>query len=370
MYNFVLQQKDPESNARCGIIHTSHGSVKTPAFMPVGTQATVKSLTPQDLEEIGIQIIIVNAYHLYLRPGHEIVRKMRHIHGFMGWQKPVATDSGGFQVLSISNKRKVMENGISFQSHIDGSKHFLTPSKAIEIQECLGSDIMMCLDECPPFNSTRDHLKKTVERTTKWAGSCKESRKDYSNALFGIIQGGIYKDMREKSACELMEIGFDGYSIGGLGVGENSEETYETTAQCLSLLPEQKVRYLMGIGRPTDIIEAVLQGVDLFDCVIPTRNARNGSIFTNSGKIVIKNAKYLDDDGPLDSECECYTCLNFTRSYLRHLFMAQEILAYRLLTLHNLSYYASLMNRIREAIVDKNLDKLRKKILNVEEINS
>lgn len=366
MYSFELKQKDQKSNARCGIIITSHGSVETPAFMPVGTQATVKSLTPAELEEIGIQIIIVNAYHMYLRPGHYLVKKMGGLQEFMGWHKPVATDSGGFQVLSLSKKRKILEEGISFQSHLDGTEHLLTPSKAIEIQVSLGSDIMMCLDECPPSDSPKDYIKGAVSLTTKWARECKDANTGYGNALFGVVQGGVYEDLREKSAADLMNIGFDGYSIGGLGIGENPEETYETTEYCVGLLPEENVRYLMGIGRPVDIIEAVMQGVDLFDCVIPTRNARNGTVFTNKGKIVIKNAQYSDDNSPLDVECGCYTCLNFSRSYLRHLLMAGELLAYRLLTLHNLNYYASLMRKIRESIVNNSLYELKKDIKETE----
>jgi len=367
MYSFEIRQNDLKSNARCGVINTSHGQVETPAFMPVGTQATVKALTPGDLDELGFQIIIVNAYHMYLRPGHDLVNRMGGLQKFMGWHKPVATDSGGFQVLSLSKKRKILENGISFQSHLDGSEHLLTPSKAIEIQESLGSDIMMCLDECPPSDSPKEYIKSAVALTTKWARECKEVRNGHSgNALFGIVQGGIYRDLRKKSASELIDIGFNGYSIGGLGIGENPEETYETTAYCTELLPEENVRYLMGIGRPIDIVESVLRGVDLFDCVIPTRNARNGTVFTNKGKIVIKNAQYSDDNSPLDSECDCYTCLNFTRSYLRHLLMAGELLAYRLLTLHNLNYYASLMRKIRESILTNSLDKLKKDIKNME----
>lgn len=367
MYSFSLEQKDQSSKARCGVIKTRHGSVKTPAFMPVGTQAAVKSLSPSDLCALDVQMIIINAYHLYLRPGHEVIKAAGGVHKFMNWQRPVATDSGGFQVLSLSRKRKILEEGISFQSHLDGSTHLLTPSGSIEIQQSLGSDIMMCLDECPPSDSTKDRLKKAVENTTIWARRCKEAQKDNGSALFGIIQGGTDMDMRKRSACELMEIGFDGYSIGGLGIGERAEETYETTLGCTSLLPEEKIRYLMGIGKPTDIVEAVTRGVDLFDCVIPTRNARNGSIFTNKGKIVIKNARYLDDNSPLDNKCECYTCLNFTKSYLRHLFMAGELLAFRLLTLHNLSYYISLMKRIRKSISDGSLGKLKKELLSIEE---
>ena len=362
MFAFQLKEKDNNTKARCGQISTAHGTVETPAFMPVGTQATVKTMTPADLDGMGFQMIIVNAYHLYLRPGHETVKKLGGLQKFMGWNKPVATDSGGFQVLSLAKTRKILEHGISFQSHLDGSSHLLTPKKAVEIQEYLNSDIMMCLDECPPVEAPKEYIEKAVDLTTKWAKECKESQTDNKKALFGIVQGGIFEDLRQKSMDGLIELDFDGYSIGGLGIGEESEETYKTTEFCLSTLPENKVRYLMGIGKPLDIIEAVAKGVDLFDCVIPTRNARNGNVFTNNGKIVIKNAQYSDDNSPLDESCGCYTCQNFSRAYLRHIFLAGELLSHRLLTLHNLYFYAILMERIRESIVLGEFEKLKHEI--------
>lgn len=360
MFGFKLKEKDRNTKARCGLITTAHGNVETPAFMPVGTQATVKTMTPGDLEEMGFQMMIVNAYHLYLRPGHQLVKEMGGLQKFMGWNKPVTTDSGGFQVLSLAKTRKILEHGISFQSHLDGSSHLLTPQKAIEIQEYLNSDIMMCLDECPPVDAPKEYIDKAVELTTKWAKECRHSKTDETKALFGIVQGGVHEDLRQKSMDQLMELNFEGYSIGGLGIGEDSEETYQTTEFCLNTLPENKVRYLMGIGMPTDIVEAVSKGVDLFDCVIPTRNARNGNVFTNNGKIVIKNAQYSNDKSQLDEKCGCYTCTNFSRAYLRHLFLAGELLSHRLLTLHNLYFYASLMKRIRESIVQGKFEELRR----------
>ena len=359
MFAFELKEKDNNTKARCGLITTAHGSVDTPAFMPVGTQATVKTMTPADLEGMGFQMMIVNAYHLYLRPGHKLVKELGGLQKFMGWNKSVATDSGGFQVLSLAKTRKILEHGISFQSHLDGSSHLLTPQKVVEIQEYLNSDIMMCLDECPPVEAPKEYIEKAVDLTTKWAKECKISKTDNKKALFGIVQGGIYEDLRQKSMDGLMELDFEGYSIGGLGIGEESEETYKTTEFCLNSLPENKVRYLMGIGKPADIVEAVAKGVDLFDCVIPTRNARNGNVFTNNGKIVIKNAQYSNDNLPLDEKCGCYTCKNFSRAYLRHIFLAGEFLSHRLLTFHNLYFYAVLMKRIRESIVQGKFEELK-----------
>lgn len=363
MYRFEILKSDHSTNARRGRIHTAHGVVDTPAFMPVGTQASVKSMTPSDLDELGYQMIIVNAYHVYLRPGHKVVQKFGGLQNYMGWHKPVATDSGGFQVLSLAKKRKVTNDGIFFQSHIDGSEHLLTPEKSIEIQQDLNADIMMCLDECPPHDSPYEYLTSSVDLTTKWARFCKEARRNGDQALFGIVQGSIYSDLREKSAHELMEIGFEGYSIGGLGIGEETDNTFQVTELCNKILPADKVRYLMGLGKPEDIVKAVSLGVDLFDCVIPTRNARNGTVFTNKGKIVIKNAQYLEDQSPIDESCECYTCRNFSRSYLRHLFIAGEILSLRLFTLHNLYYYASLMSNIRNSIVNEEFSELKNKYL-------
>ena len=350
MFKFEILKKESGSGARLGSIHTPHGIVDTPAFMPVATQATVKSLSPEEVESLGFQMIIANAYHMYLRPGHEVIKKLGGLHGFMSWNHPITTDSGGFQALSLSKTRKIKEEGIVFQSHLDGSRHLLTPEKCVEIQESLGVDIMMCLDECPPYPSTEKYMKKSIELTTKWAKLCNNARKRPESALFGIVQGGIYPEMRRLSAEGLTEIGFDGYALGGLGIGEDPEATYDITESTLPHLPAESPRYLMGIGRPEDIVTAVYTGVDLFDCVIPTRNARNGTLFTSHGKLVIKNARYAEDGRPVDERCECYTCRNFSRAYLRHLYMARETLVLRLLTIHNLNYYGQLMKEIRESI--------------------
>ncbi|MGQ0793912.1 MAG: tRNA guanosine(34) transglycosylase Tgt [Deltaproteobacteria bacterium] len=350
MLKFEIKSIDRETGARAGAIHTAYGAVATPVFMPVATQASVKAMTPEEIRSLGFEMIISNAYHLYLRPGHEVVRKFGGLRGFMRCDASFATDSGGFQVLSLAKVRKIKEDGILFRSHLDGGEHFLTPAKSVEIQEALGSDIMMCLDECPPYPSTYEYMEKSVELTTRWAALSKRARRDESKALFGIVQGGVYPELRRKSADELKEIGFDGYSIGGLGIEEPKEKLYEIARVTASYLPQNKPRYLMGIGMPEDIVEAVSAGIDVFDCVLPTRNARNGSIFTNRGKMVIKNAKYAQDERPLDEDCDCYTCRTFSRAYLRHLFQAAEILASRLLTFHNLHYYGSLMKKIREAI--------------------
>ncbi len=368
MYKFEIIQKDKESSARFGKINTAHGTVETPAFMPVATQATVKGLTPSDLNELGFQMVISNAYHLYLRPGTETIRKLGGLQQYMAWNKPVATDSGGFQVFSLSKKRKIKDDGVIFQSHLDGSEHFLSPEKSIQIQTDLNSDIMMCLDECPPHDSSYDYAEKSVALTTKWAKLCKEAKASKNNALFGIIQGGAFSDLRKRSAEELIELDFDGYSIGGLGIGEKSELTYELASVCVGEIPVGKVRYMMGIGKPIDILESVKRGVDLFDCVIPTRNARNGTLFTSRGKVVIKNAQYANDENPLDDSCECYCCRNFSRAYIRHIFMAGEILALRLLTLHNLNYYSKLMKRIRTSINAEDFNAFYLEMIGSEEI--
>lgn len=331
-------------------MHTAHGTVDTPAFMPVATQATVKTLSPREIEDAGFRMLIVNAYHMYLRPGHERVKKLGGLHKFMGWDHPLTTDSGGYQVLSLAKTRKIKDDGIVFQSHLDGSRHMLTPEKCIDIQESLGVDIMMCLDECPPYPSDERYMKDSVSLTTRWAAMCKEAMDSGESALFGIVQGGIYPELRHESASGLIDIGFDGYALGGLGIGEDPQMTYDITASTVEVLPVDKPRYLMGIGRPEDIAVAVSMGVDLFDCVIPTRNARNGTLFTSRGKLVIKNARHAEDERPVDEDCNCYTCRTFSRAYLRHLYMAKEILALRLLTLHNLTYYGRLMSDIRESI--------------------
>ena len=347
---FKLLTEDPRCGARLGLIKTPHGHIRTPAFMPVGTQGTVKALLPEQVRGIGADIILANTYHLYLRPGHQLIAALGGLHQFMNWQGPILTDSGGFQIYSLAALGRITEEGASFQSHIDGSRHFLTPEKVVEIQEALGSDIMMSLDECAAYPAARGKIQKALVRTSAWAKRCQKSRKNPEQALFGIIQGGFYPDLRKQGVEEMTAIGFDGYAIGGLSVGEPKELMLETLAQTAPLLPKEHPRYLMGVGTPEDIVEAVYQGIDMFDCVMPTRSARNGLLFTNDGKVVIRNARYREDSSPIDSACDCYTCQNYSRAYLRHLFVAGEILAMTLNTIHNLRHYMRLMERIRESI--------------------
>jgi queuine tRNA-ribosyltransferase len=342
--------KEGEEGGRLGRISTPHGSFPTPAFMPVGSQGSVKALAPTDLQEVGTEIILCNAYHLYLRPGTEVVREVGGLHRFMGWGGPILTDSGGFQIVSLSALREVETDGVRFRSHLDGSLHFLTPEKAVQIQEDLGADIMMTLDDCPPYPVSSDDAKAAVELTTQWAKRSQAAKRGDGQALFGIVQGGDYPELRRQSACELMEIGFDGYAIGGLSLGEEKEVTFEIAETVAALLPTDSPRYLMGMGTPEDILEGVRIGVDLFDCVLPTRCARTGLLFTNSGTLNIKHARYSRDTAPPDPACGCYTCRNFSRAYLRHLFLARELLAYRLNAMHNLFYYHSLMRGIRQAL--------------------
>jgi len=356
---FEIQHKDAKSKARTGCFETEHGVVETPIFMPVGTQGTVKAVTSEQLKnEIGAQIILGNTYHLYLRPGAEILENAGGLHKFMSWDKPILTDSGGFQVFSLAELRKLKNDGVEFQSHLDGSRHFFTPEKVIQIQRSIGSDIMMPLDECTPFPCDYDYAKKSQELTSKWAILNKEAFEnsealyDHKQFLFGIIQGSVYKDLREKSARDLIELDFDGYSIGGLAVGEPAETMYDITNFTTDLIPENKPRYLMGVGRPENILESIALGVDMFDCVMPTRNARNAYLFTSEGVVTIRNAMYKDDHTPLDSVCDCYTCSNFTRAYLRHLYIANEILALTLGTIHNLSFYLNLVKESRSRIIE------------------
>ncbi|MDR0880255.1 MAG: tRNA guanosine(34) transglycosylase Tgt [Clostridioides sp.] len=355
-FKFELIKTCKQSGARLGRLHTPHGIIETPIFMPVGTQATVKSMTPEELKEIGSQIILSNTYHLYMRPGHELIKKAGGLHKFMNWDKPILTDSGGFQVFSLGPLRKIKEEGVEFRSHIDGSKHFLSPEKAVEIQNALGSDIMMAFDECAPYPADRDYVKKSLERTTRWLKRCKDAHNNTDNqALFGIIQGGMYKDLRTQSAKEITDIELPGYAIGGLSVGESKPLMYEILEHTTPLMPVNKPRYLMGVGSPDDLIEGVIRGVDMFDCVLPTRIARNGTAMTSQGKVVVRNATYAEDFTPLDPECDCYTCKNYTKAYLRHLVKANEILGARLLTIHNLNFLLSLMSQIRQAIMDDRL---------------
>ena len=347
---FQVTHHGPSAAARCGLVTTAHGSFETPVFMPVGTQGTVKALSPDDLREAGVKIHLANTYHLYLRPGHDIIRKLGGLHRFINWSAPLLTDSGGFQIFSLAKLRTLTEEGAWFQSHIDGARHFIGPAEAVAIQEALGADIIMALDECAPFPAGRDYVDASVRLTSRWAQACLEAKQGNTQALFGIVQGGMYPDLRERSAGDLVSMGFDGYAIGGLSVGEDRDTRRRVIAQTAPLLPRDKPVYLMGVGKPEDILDAVDLGVDMFDCVLPTRNGRNGSLFTKRGPLSIKNACHADDDRPVDEDCKCYTCARFSRAYLRHLFMAGELLAYRLNTIHNVHYYMTLMEEIREAI--------------------
>jgi len=347
---FSLLKKDPDCGARRGMIHTPHGDVQTPAFMPVGTQGTVKALMPETVRELGAEIILGNTYHLYLRPGHDLIRNLGGLHRFMNWPYPILTDSGGFQVYSLAKLRKITDDGVIFQSHIDGSRHVLSPELAVSIQESLGSDIMMCLDECTPYPATFDEAEKSLALTLKWAAQCKAARKNGNQALYGIAQGGMHINLRKRAIDALTEIGFDGYALGGMSVGEPKEVMQEIVAETAGLLPEASPHYLMGVGTPADIVSAVSTGIDMFDCVIPTRCARNGLLFTNDEKVVIKHARYREDKNPVDSTCNCYTCRNYSRAYLRHLYVTGEILAMVLNTIHNVHFYLRLMEGIREAI--------------------
>jgi queuine tRNA-ribosyltransferase len=348
--DFKVIGKDRETSARLGSLTTPHGRVDTPIFMPVGTQATVKAMTPEELQQVGAQIILANTYHLYLRPGHELLARLGGLHEFMHWSGPILTDSGGFQVFSLGELRKISEEGVRFRSHLDGSPHLLSPEVAIAIQESLGADIIMCFDECPPYPADYAYVEKATALTGRWAKRCKEAKRRDDQALFGIVQGGMHLDLRERSAAELREIGFAGYALGGLSVGEEKPLMYEMMQGTAPFLPEDQPRYVMGIGAPEDLVEGVAAGFDMFDCVMPTRNARNGMLFTSQGRLNIKGLAYSEDQGPVDPECDCYVCRNYSRAYLRHLYRSGEILASRLNTWHNLHYYLRLMSDARNAI--------------------
>jgi queuine tRNA-ribosyltransferase len=348
--HFTILKKDPNTNARLGRLITAHGEVETPCFMPVGTQGTVKATLPRDLREMGCQILLANTYHLYLRPGEELVRQLGGLHRFMAWDGPILTDSGGFQVFSLAGMRKITEDGARFQSHLDGSPHLLTPEKAIEIQEALGSDIAMALDECIPHDAPRDYVHASTARTIRWAERCLRARRAPAQLLFGIIQGGLFEELRRWCADAMRPMAFEGFAVGGLGVGEGEAMLHSVANFTAELLPEERPRYLMGVGRPQDIINAVRAGYDMFDCVIPTRNARNGTLFTFQGKLNIKRAEFVNDPRPLEESCACYCCRNFSRAYLRHLYMAGEILSSQLNSLHNLYFYHRLMDKCRQAI--------------------
>ena len=357
---YELLHQDKNSGARRGVIHTPHGDIQTPVFMPVGTQATVKSLTPEELKEIGAQIILSNTYHLYLRPGHELVKKAGGLHQFMRWDRPILTDCGGFQVFSLSDLRTISEEGVEFKSHLDGSKHFLSPEKVMEIEEALGADIIMAFDECVEYPASYEYTENSMERTTRWAKRCKEAHKTVDKqGLFGIIQGGFYKDLRLQSAKDLIALDFPGYAIGGISVGEPKEEFLDILHYTAPLMPENKPRYLMGVGTPDYLIEAALAGIDMCDCVLPTRIARNGTAMTWNGKVVVRNATYERDFTPLDPECDCYTCKNYTRAYIRHLVKTKEILGVRLLSMHNLYFLTKLMERVRIEIEQDNLENFK-----------
>ena len=347
---FHVQHTDGQ--ARCGELITAHGTIPTPIFMPVGTQGTVKSLSPHDVEELGAKIILGNTYHLYLRPGDALVARRGGLHTFAKWPHPILTDSGGFQVFSLAGLRELAEEGVTFRSHIDGSKHVFTPEKVIAIQQNLGSDIMMVLDECVPYGADHAYTEKSLQLTTRWAKRCREAHPcgTGDQLLFGIVQGGFFQDLRRQSAEQICALDCDGFAIGGLSVGESKPEMHDILACTAPLLPADKPRYLMGVGTPLDIVNGIGLGVDMFDCVLPTRNARNGTLFTSQGKVNIKRAEYQEDDSPLDPECSCYTCRTFSKAYLRHLYVSRELLSYRLNTIHNLRYFLDLTAGARTAI--------------------
>ncbi len=398
---FQIEARDAGSRARTGILSTPHGVVETPIFMPVGTAGTVKGMTQEQLEELNVQILLANTYHLYLRPGHEVVRELGGLHKFMGWPRPILTDSGGYQVMSLKELGKVTEDGVKFQSHLDGSAHFLSPERAVEIQWALGADIIMTLDECVQYPASHEALKRAVKLTTRWAARCAQAHRDsrlatrdsadeqkteiriqnqatrisppesrISNpeppdsnpALFGIVQGGTDLELRRQSAEEIMKVGFEGYALGGLSVGEPKNETYDVAEYTAALLPEDLPRYLMGVGTPEDLVEGVARGIDMFDCVMPTRNARNGCVFTSEGRLVIKNARYSKDERPLDPACGCMVCRRHSRAYVRHLFVAREMLGGILATHHNLYFYLDWMTKVRHAIRSGTFGELRSRM--------
>lgn len=360
-FKFEITARDPTTRARTGLIHTPHGTIDTPCFMPVGTTGTVKSLTQEHLEQLGAQIILSNTYHLYLRPGLETIRVAGGLHRFMGWRRAVLTDSGGFQVMSLKGLGRVTEEGYEFRSHLDGMKHFLSPEKAVDTQLSFGSDIVMILDECVPYPASQVATRRAVKLTAQWARRARQHFLAHREetvpepalgmpALYGIVQGGIDPELRRESAESTLEIGFEGYALGGLSVGESKSATYDVTEFAAGLLPDEQPRYLMGVGTPLDLVEGVARGVDQFDCVMPTRNARNACVFTSEGRIVIRNARYARDLGPLDPGCGCFVCGRYSRSYIRHLFIAREMLAATLASYHNLYFYLDTMCKIRQAI--------------------
>lgn len=366
---FRLLKTDRHSSARAGILHTGHGAIRTPVFMPVGTQASVKALSPLELHQIRSQIILGNTYHLYLRPGEELVRRAGGVQAFSSWHRPMLTDSGGYQIFSLSELNKITPEGVHFRSHLDGSRHFFSPEKVVDIQRDLGSDIMMVLDECAPYPCDYAYAAKAHRLTLDWAQrsltAFRQSRPrfDHGQYLFAIVQGSVFADLRRDSVHRLVDMDFPGYAIGGLSVGEPKQAMYEMTELCCRSLPPNKPRYLMGVGKPEDLLEGIERGIDMFDCIMPTRNGRNGTAFTSHGQIVIKNAKFRDSFQPLDPECDCYTCRTFTRAYLRHLFQAEELLVLRLISLHNVYFYIRLMEAARQAIWQGRFRAFKKKTL-------
>lgn len=358
-YEFIKECK--QTGARLGRVHTPHGVIDTPTFMPVGTQATVKAMSPVELKEIGAQIILSNTYHLYIRPGHKLVERAGGLHGFMNWDRPILTDSGGFQVFSLNELRKIKEEGVEFKSHLDGTRHFFTPEYVMEIENALGADIMMAFDECTPYPADWDYAKNSMERTLRWLKRCKDAhRNTEKQALFGIVQGSTYKELRLESAKRTVDIELPGYAVGGLSVGEPKELMNEVLEYTVPELPKDKPRYLMGVGSPDALIDGAIRGIDMFDCVLPTRIARNGTVMTSRGKLVVRNAEYAEDFLPMDEECDCYACRNFSRAYIRHLIKAGEILGGRLTSIHNLRFLQNLMKNIRQAIVEDRLGDYRK----------
>lgn len=376
MLSFIISAEDQNSKARAGLFTTDHGVVETPLFMPVGTQGTVKAVNQDYLKNHLIaQIVLSNTYHLYLRPGTEVLEKAGGLHKLMNWDRPILTDSGGFQIFSLADLRHLKKDGVEFRSHLDGSKHFFSPQNVVEIQRSIGSNIMMVLDECTPYPCEYDYAQKSVKLTSDWAYLAKvafessKSKYGYDQNLFGIIQGSTYKDLRESSAKEIINIDFDGYAIGGLAVGEPTETMYDIVRFTTDLMPADKLRYLMGVGRPENLLEAIERGIDMFDCVMPTRNARNAYLFTYNGILSMRNARYKDDFNPVDENCECYTCKNYSRAYIRHLFIAKEILALELASIHNLFFYLNLMRSARAQIINGNFSEWKSKIINKLSIN-
>ncbi len=367
---YELVKADAKTGARAGIIHTPHGSFPTPIFMPVGTQATVKGVSPEELKALGAGIILSNTYHLFLRPGMELVREAGGLHKFMNWDRAILTDSGGFQVFSLGDLRKITEEGVLFRSHIDGSKKFLSPEVSMQVQMALGSDIVMAFDECVPYPADYEYAKQSTARTARWAKRCQDTMTSEHQGLFGIVQGGMYKDLRTQSVKELTEMDFPGYAVGGLSVGEPKELMYDLLEHTVSQLPQTKPRYLMGVGTPDCLVEGVLHGIDMFDCVFPTRVARNGTAMTWTGRLVMKNAEYTHDFRPIEEECGCYACQHYTRAYIRHLVRANEIFGLRLLSLHNLYFLQHFMRELRQSILEDRFIEFRRDFLSAYQLTA